>query len=83
MANVNIRNLPDNVHAALRIRAAQAGRSMEAEVRAVLAEACLPHAGGMTPEDLMSWVDSCYQQRKPLGVVENLIAERRREAARE
>ena len=36
MAILTIRNLPDEVHTKLRMRAAQAGRSMEAEVRAVL-----------------------------------------------
>ena len=36
MAIVNVRNLPDDVHAKLRIRAAIAGRSMEAEVRAIV-----------------------------------------------
>ena len=33
MAVLNIRNLPDEVHAKLRVRAAKAGRSMEAEAR--------------------------------------------------
>jgi plasmid stability protein len=37
MANVTIRNLPDDVHAALRVRAARHGRSTEAEIRAILA----------------------------------------------
>lgn len=36
MAILTIRNLPPDVHAKLRVRAAQAGHSMEAEVRAVL-----------------------------------------------
>lgn len=36
MANMTIRNLPDEVHRALRVRAAQHGRSTEAEVREIL-----------------------------------------------
>jgi plasmid stability protein len=36
---MTIRNLDDEVRDKLRIRAAQHGRSMEAEVRAILAEA--------------------------------------------
>jgi plasmid stability protein len=36
MAILNVRNLPDDVHAKLRVRAAKAGRSMEAEARAIL-----------------------------------------------
>jgi len=39
MASLNIRNLSDETHKALRIRAAGHGRSMEAEVRAILDEA--------------------------------------------
>lgn len=41
MATLNIRNLPDDVHHRLRMRAAEHGRSMEAEVRVILTEACL------------------------------------------
>lgn len=36
MANVTIRNLPDEVHRALRVRAATHGRSTEAEIRDIL-----------------------------------------------
>lgn len=36
MAALTIRNLDDRTHARLRVRAAQNGRSMEAEVRAIL-----------------------------------------------
>ena len=36
MANVNVRNLPDDVHRAIRIQAAQHGRSTEAEIRDIL-----------------------------------------------
>jgi len=38
MAMMTVRNLPDEVHRALRVRAAKHGRSAEAEVRAILAE---------------------------------------------
>ena len=40
MAILNIRRLSDGVHARLRVRAARAGRSMEAEAREILARAC-------------------------------------------
>lgn len=36
MASVTVRNLPDEVHRALRIRAAKHGRSTEAEIRDIL-----------------------------------------------
>lgn len=38
MAVLTVRNLPDEVHRALRVRAAQHGRSTEAEVRLILEE---------------------------------------------
>lgn len=39
MASVSIRDLDDGVRERLRIRAAENGRSMEAEIRAILADA--------------------------------------------
>jgi plasmid stability protein len=42
MAVLTVRNLPDDVHRALRVRAAQHGRSTEAEVRDILAMAVKP-----------------------------------------
>jgi plasmid stability protein len=36
MATVTVRNLPDEVHRALRVRAAHHGRSTEAEIRDIL-----------------------------------------------
>ncbi len=39
MASMTVRNLPDEVHRALRARAAKNGRSTEAEVRAILESA--------------------------------------------
>jgi plasmid stability protein len=42
MAMLTVRNLPKEVHRALRVRAALHGRSTEAEVRAILEEAVSP-----------------------------------------
>ncbi|USX23007.1 plasmid stabilization protein [Oxalobacteraceae bacterium OTU3REALA1] len=42
MAMLTVRNLPDDVHRALRVRAAQHGRSTEAEVREILSAAVKP-----------------------------------------
>jgi plasmid stability protein len=44
MAMLTVRNLPDEVHRALRVRAAQHGHSTEAEVREILANAVKPEA---------------------------------------
>lgn len=66
MATVNVRNLPEAVHRALRVRAAHHGRSTEAEIRFILEEATRPldrvklgsmlasiarDAGGLTDEE--------------------------------
>jgi len=66
MANVNVRNLPDEVHRAIRIQAAHHGRSTEAEIRDILERAVKPvgrvklgtylatiarEAGGLTDEE--------------------------------
>ncbi len=42
MAMLTVRNLPEEVHRALRARAAKHGRSTEAEVRAILEAAVKP-----------------------------------------
>ena len=42
MASVTVRNLPDEVHRALRVRAAQHGRSTEAEIRDILERVAKP-----------------------------------------
>lgn len=67
MAAITIRNLPDDVHRAIRVRAAQHGRSTEAEVRDILEQAAKPkdrlklgtllvsiarEAGGLTQDEL-------------------------------
>lgn len=44
MAMLTVRNLPDDVHRALRMQAALHGRSTEAEVREILASAVKPEA---------------------------------------
>jgi len=66
MAVVTVRNLPDEVHRAIRIQAAQHGRSTEAEIRDILERAARPEgrvklgsflasiareAGGLTDEE--------------------------------
>jgi plasmid stability protein len=44
MAMLTVRNLPDDVHRALRVRAALHGRSTEAEVREILESAVKPES---------------------------------------
>ena len=44
MASVTVRNLPDETHRALRVRAAMHGLSTEAEIRAILENAVRPES---------------------------------------
>jgi antitoxin FitA len=84
MAVLNIRNLPDGVHARLRVRAARKGRSMEAEARDILTRACEAEAvGAWAPEEVQAYFDDLLGADRPSGAVDELIAERRREAANE
>lgn len=42
MPSITIRNVPEDVHRALRVRAARHGRSAEAEIRDILENAAKP-----------------------------------------
>lgn len=42
MPSITIRNVPEDVHRALRVRAAMHGRSAEAEIRSILEQAAKP-----------------------------------------
>lgn len=78
MANFTVRNLPDEVHRALRVRAAQHGRSTEAEIREILTMAVKP--AGQLPLG-----DALAEMNRELGLtnedVEALEAMRDRTAA--
>jgi plasmid stability protein len=83
MKVLNIRNLPDEVHARLRLRAAAAGRSMEAEARAILGAAVLPGDPQGAIRRLQEMARPFRAKPGEKSVVDQLIEERRREAARE
>lgn len=83
MAILNIRNLPEEVHARLRIRAAKAGRSMEAEAREIITAVVNQEDDTLSAAALQNWVDRLYGSQKPANVVGTLIAERRQDAAYE
>lgn len=42
MKSVTVRNIPDNIHRALKVRAAKHGRSTEAEIREILENSVFP-----------------------------------------
>lgn len=97
MATLTVRNIPDDQHAALRVRAAKAGRSMEEEVRVMIAEAVAKGESSHAPPreaEILAKADAAAEAlraalreanggRLPTGMVDALIAERRAEVARE
>ncbi len=84
MATLTIRKLPDEVHVRLRLRAARQGRSMEAEAREILRLALHDESvAPLEPGALADWLDAELGDRKPTGVVDDFIRERREEAAKE
>lgn len=80
MASLNVRNLPEEVRDRLRVRAAKAGRSMEAEAREILTAATLGSRRCVGALQLQRFVDKLYSNGRPAGVVDDLIRERRKEA---
>jgi plasmid stability protein len=83
MATLTIRNLPDEVRDKLRIRAAHARRSMEAEARAILAAALSEPGPKTSADDLQALVAQLYGGSPPAGGVDALIRDRRREVIQE
>lgn len=83
MATLNIRRLPEEVRAKLRVRAARAGRSMEAEARAILSAAVREkEQPRFDPAELQNFIAGLFRGKRPR-LADELIAERRREAAKE
>jgi plasmid stability protein len=85
MATLTIRNLPDKVRDKLRVRAAKRGVSMEAEARAVLADAAStpPDRGAdlSAIAELQDWVAASRKKiRGERNDSKTLIRDRRREA---
>lgn len=81
MASLNVRNLPEKVQKRLRVRAAKAGRSMEAEAREILTNATLgARLRTLAASELQRGVERLYGSDLPTGVVDDLLRERRREA---
>jgi plasmid stability protein len=86
MATLTIRNLPDDVRDRLRVRAAENGRSMEAEARATLADTYGSGDRGSRP-DARERIERARRLVAPylkpgVSLVEELMAERRKAAER-
>ena len=66
MVSITVRNVPDAVHRALRVRAAQHGRSAEAEMRAILEQAVNPTQRLRIGEAIaaLTYAEQALQQRR-------------------
>jgi plasmid stability protein len=83
MATLNIRNVPESVRTSLRLRAARNGRSMEAEVRTILAEAVRGETGQpFDPASLQGFVSTLLKGNRQ-GSPTSSLRERRREGRKE
>lgn len=85
MATLTIRNLPDEVRDRLRVVAAKQGRSMEAEARHILQQACVGQPAQLSNDEadaIAGNVQAALARYKPadVSVVDELIAERRQES---
>ncbi|MBU4337617.1 MAG: plasmid stabilization protein [Actinobacteria bacterium] len=69
MAQILIRNLPDDVKEGLRQRAERHSRSVEAEAREILSAA-------VTVDPVLAWLDDSEQLRRQLGGVTLPVPER-------
>ncbi len=58
-STITVRNLDDDVKAKLRVRAAENGRSMEAEVRAILRSSVAEDSA--RPERLGTWIHELFK----------------------
>ncbi|HZZ36460.1 MAG TPA: hypothetical protein VFE03_12085 [Caulobacteraceae bacterium] len=81
MATLTIRNLPDGVHDALRLRAAANRRSMEAEARVLLAATLVPSPQPPPDHDLLRRaqeraIAAFGGEQAKAGAVDRFLAER-------
>lgn len=84
MKTITVRQVPDDVHEATRLRAAAKGRSMEEEVRFLLVREAAPRREAREVlADLHRLAKGANKGKMPEGVVDEFLAERRRETARE
>ena len=91
MPTLTVRNLPEAVHSALRVRAAQAGRSMEEEVRVLITDAVANEnvSDGAVRTDVearvakaQAIVREMFGGELPKDVVDDFLAQRRAAAER-
>jgi plasmid stability protein len=84
MATLTIRNLSDEVHSRLRIKAAKNGRSLEAEVRELLTDLSgvrreKPVDPDKAVQRIRRMIRKAHGGKMPTGVVDKFLKERRRD----
>ena len=75
MPNLTVRNLPEETHRALRVRAARHSRSTEAEIRAILEET-------VRPAGRLKIGSEIHRIAKQIGSMDDLQIPRRQSAIR-
>ena len=73
MAQLVVRNLPEGVKERLKRRAKQHGRSLEAEVRELLAQA--PEPDRTAPTQDSRWVSELAERMREIGVTKEAVDE--------
>jgi plasmid stability protein len=81
MPTLTIKNIPDPVHNALSLLAAQDGLSIEDEVRHISTTVCLNDR--QPPSSLQNVIKRLYQSKAHDPQIEQLLRERRLEAENE
>lgn len=77
MATITVRQLSDDTHARLRVRAAEHGRSVEAEVRAILDEATEPPRVDFTWRDRLLAIADDYGDPEGIPLPPRSVADNR------
>ena len=73
MAQLVVRNLPEDVKERLKRRAKRHGRSLEAEVRDILGQ--VPEPSTKTRVSARDWVDELSRRMQEIGVTDETIDE--------
>lgn len=85
MGTLTVRNIADEALSGFRVLAARRGRSMEAEARTLIEQAGRGIASGVSVQERVARAQAIAREafggELPTGVVDELVAERRKAAA--
>ena len=77
MPFLNIRNIPNSLHSALLIKAAKAGRTMEAEALHILEDACNESKKPILVKELQALVEILNEEQKPIHITNDVVIHQR------